>query len=94
MLERVDKGVGMILDELGYAGIADNTLIVFSSDNGGERWASNEPLFHHKNTVWEGGIRVPCVMRCFASQLAKRESHLPNGHRDQYARHLPRRSRR
>ncbi|MCB1209244.1 MAG: sulfatase [Verrucomicrobiales bacterium] len=63
MLERVDKGVGMILDELDKAGIADNTLIVFSSDNGGERWASNEPLFHHKNTVWEGGIRVPCVMR-------------------------------
>lgn len=63
MLERVDKGVGMILEELDKAGIAENTLIVFSSDNGGERWASNEPLFHHKNTVWEGGIRVPCVMR-------------------------------
>jgi arylsulfatase A len=63
MLERVDAGVGMILAELDKAGIAENTLIVFSSDNGGERWANNQPLFHHKATLWEGGIRVPCVMR-------------------------------
>jgi len=63
MLERVDAGVGMILRELERLGIADNTLVVFSSDNGGERWASNAPLFHHKATLWEGGIRVPCLMR-------------------------------
>ncbi len=63
MLERVDQGVGMILDELDAAGVTDDTLIVFSSDNGGERWASNLPLFHHKATLWEGGIRVPCVLR-------------------------------
>jgi arylsulfatase A-like enzyme len=63
MLERVDHGVGLILAELDRQGIADNTLIVFSSDNGGERWASNRPLFHHKATLWEGGIRVPCLMR-------------------------------
>lgn len=63
MLERVDAGVGMILGELERLGIADNTLVVFSSDNGGERWASNAPLFHHKATLWEGGIRVPCLMR-------------------------------
>jgi arylsulfatase A-like enzyme len=63
MLERVDRGVGMILAELERQGIADNTLVVFSSDNGGERWASNAPLFHHKATLWEGGIRVPCLMR-------------------------------
>ena len=63
MLERVDAGVGMILRELERLGIADNTLVVFSSDNGGERWSSNAPLFHHKATLWEGGIRVPCLMR-------------------------------
>jgi arylsulfatase A len=63
MLERVDQGVGMILDALDAAGVSDNTLVVFSSDNGGERWASNAPLFHHKATLWEGGIRVPCLMR-------------------------------
>ena len=63
MFERVDRGVGMILAELEKNGLADNTLVVFSSDNGGERYSRNAPLFHHKATVWEGGIRVPCVMR-------------------------------
>ncbi|MSU66874.1 MAG: twin-arginine translocation pathway signal protein [Opitutus sp.] len=63
MVERIDRGVGEILAELDRQGIAENTLIVFSSDNGGERWSSTAPLFHHKTTVWEGGIRVPCLMR-------------------------------
>jgi arylsulfatase A-like enzyme len=63
MLEKVDEGVGMIFAELEKAGIADNTLLVLSSDNGGERWSDNRPLFHHKATVWEGGIRVPLLMR-------------------------------
>jgi arylsulfatase A-like enzyme len=63
MVERIDRGVGEILAELDRQGIAENTLIVFSSDNGGERWSRNTPLFHHKATVWEGGIRVPCLMR-------------------------------
>lgn len=63
MLERVDAGVGMILRELEEAGVAENTLVVLSSDNGGERWSDNRPLFHHKATLWEGGIRVPCLLR-------------------------------
>ncbi|MFM2142165.1 MAG: Arylsulfatase [Verrucomicrobiota bacterium] len=63
MVERIDQGVGMILAELEKNGLADNTLVVFSSDNGGERYSRNAPLFHHKATVWEGGIRVPCLMR-------------------------------
>lgn len=63
MLERVDQGVGQILAELERQGIAGNTLVVLSADNGGERWSSNAPLFHHKATLWEGGIRVPCLMR-------------------------------
>ena len=63
MVERIDKGMGMILAELEKNGLAENTLVVFSSDNGGERYSRNAPLFHHKATVWEGGIRVPCVMR-------------------------------
>ncbi len=63
MVERIDLGVGKILAELEKHGLTDNTLVVFSSDNGGERYSRNLPLFHHKATVWEGGIRVPCVMR-------------------------------
>lgn len=63
MLEKVDEGAGMILAELEKAGIAENTLVVLSSDNGGERYSDNSPLFNHKATLWEGGIRVPCLMR-------------------------------
>lgn len=63
MVERMDKGVGMILAELDTKSLIKNTLVVFSSDNGGERFSRNSPLFHHKATVWEGGIRVPCLMR-------------------------------
>lgn len=63
MVERMDKGVGMILAELDTKNLHKNTLVVFSSDNGGERYSRNSPLFHHKATLWEGGIRVPCLMR-------------------------------
>ena len=63
MVEKVDEGVGLILAELEKHGLADNTLVVLSSDNGGERFSDNSPLFHHKSTLWEGGIRVPCLMR-------------------------------
>ena len=37
--------------------------MVLSSDNGGERLSDNRPLTHKKSTLWEGGIRVPCLMR-------------------------------
>jgi arylsulfatase A-like enzyme len=77
MLGRVDAGVGMLLKELEVAGVADKTLVVFSSDNGGERWASNAPLFHHKATLWEGGIRVPCLMRWPGKIAAGSRSNVP-----------------
>ncbi len=62
MVEQVDHGLGMIFAELEKHRLLDNTLIVLSSDNGGERYSDNSPLFHHKSTLWEGGIRVPCLM--------------------------------
>ena len=63
MMERVDQGVGQLLEALERQGVADDTLFIFSSDNGGERLSNNAPLFSHKTTLWEGGIRVPCLMR-------------------------------
>jgi arylsulfatase A-like enzyme len=63
MLERVDKGVGAILDTLTKHKLLDNTLVVLSSDNGGYKLSDNGPLFHYKATLWEGGVRVPCLMR-------------------------------
>lgn len=62
MVEKIDEGVGVLLNELEKQGVLDNTLFVLSSDNGGERYSDNSPLFHHKSTLWEGGIRVPCLM--------------------------------
>jgi arylsulfatase A-like enzyme len=63
MVERVDRGVGEMLAALEKAGILDETLLIFSSDNGGERLSDNRPLFNHKQSLWEGGIRVPCLVR-------------------------------
>jgi arylsulfatase A len=64
MVEAVDGGVGAIRSALERSGQLDKTLFIFSNDNGGEvRLTSNRPLFHHKATVWEGGIRVPCILR-------------------------------
>ncbi len=61
MVQAVDKGVGEIVAALEKKGIADNTLVMFFSDNGGTRSGSNGPLRGHKGSVWEGGHRVACI---------------------------------
>ena len=63
MLERVDQGVGRILETVDELGLRENTIVIFTNDNGGEWLSRNTPLFHHKGTVWEGGIRVPAIIR-------------------------------
>ena len=63
MLERADQGVGDILKTLEARGIASSTLVIFTNDNGGEWLSRNAPLFHRKDTLWEGGIRVPAILR-------------------------------
>lgn len=63
MFERVDRGVGSLLDTLDKLGLARNTLVIFTNDNGGEWLSRNAPLFHRKATLWEGGIRVPAILR-------------------------------
>ena len=63
MVERVDRGVGAILGALQQRGLAESTIVIFTNDNGGEWLSSNGPLFNRKWTVWEGGIRVPALIR-------------------------------
>ncbi|HZJ00380.1 MAG TPA: sulfatase-like hydrolase/transferase [Gemmatimonadaceae bacterium] len=63
ILERADRGVGDILATLDRLHLSNNTLVIFTSDNGGEWLSRNAPLFHRKSTLWEGGIRVPLLMR-------------------------------
>ena len=63
-LESIDQGVGMILARLKELGLDRRTLVIFTSDNGGEgRVTSNAPLRGAKSMLYEGGIREPLVVR-------------------------------
>jgi arylsulfatase A-like enzyme len=65
MLESIDDGVGMIMGKLEELGIAENTIVIFTSDNGGEapNVTSNAPLRGGKSQLYEGGIREPLIVR-------------------------------
>jgi arylsulfatase A-like enzyme len=63
ILERADQGVGRIVRALDSLGLRRNTIVIFTNDNGGEWLSRNAPFFHNKGTVWEGGIRVPLIVR-------------------------------
>jgi N-acetylgalactosamine-6-sulfatase len=52
-----------VLAKLDELNLRDNTLVVFTSDNGGHTWSRNTPLRGSKATIWEGGVRVPCLAR-------------------------------
>jgi arylsulfatase A-like enzyme len=65
LIEHLDDGIGRVLQALADNGESDNTLVIFASDNGGEIdvAANNGPLRGGKTDMWEGGVRVPAIVR-------------------------------
>jgi arylsulfatase A-like enzyme len=64
MIDNLDSCIGRLMDELDNLGLSENTLVIFSSDNGGIREIScQDPLRAGKGSYYEGGIRVPLIFR-------------------------------
>lgn len=76
VIEELDAGIGELVDAIDRLGLAEKTLMIVASDNGpflsyGEHAGSAGPLREGKLTTWEGGVRVPCIMRW--------KNHIPAG---------------
>jgi arylsulfatase A-like enzyme len=80
MLSAVDEAIGKITDTLERTGRGSNTLIVFSSDNGGPPATDNTPLTGFKGSLWEGGVR--------AAAFAHWPGHIPEGARTAQPMHI------
>lgn len=63
IVQALDAAVGQVLATLREQGLEHNTLVVFSSDNGGERFSKNWPFIGQKTELLEGGLRVPTLLR-------------------------------
>jgi arylsulfatase A-like enzyme len=63
MVRQMDLEIGRVLEALDAAGIANNTIVIFTSDNGGERFADTWPFTGKKQELLEGGLRIPAILR-------------------------------
>lgn len=78
MIESVDDAVGEVMAILDDLGLAENTIVLFTSDNGGlEPITDNAPLRHGKGSPYEGGIRVPLIVRWPGVVAAGSSSDVP-----------------
>ena len=85
MLEGIDDGIGKIRSELESLGLLENTIFIFTSDNGGEtNITSNDPLRGGKSQLYEGGIRVPLIVQWPTKIKAGSLSHQPTVNTDFY----------
>jgi len=63
MIQAMDLQVGRVLEALDANGLAENTIVVFTSDNGGERFSDTWPFTGRKTELLEGGLRIPAIVR-------------------------------
>lgn len=63
IVARMDMQIGRVLDALDANGLAENTIVVFTSDNGGERFSDTWPFTGKKSELLEGGLRIPALLR-------------------------------
>ncbi|MFI0976066.1 sulfatase [Streptomyces sp. NPDC021093] len=77
MVESLDRSVGEVMRALKRSGQERDTLVVFSSDNGGERYSNSWPLTGNKYALLEGGIRVPTILRWPARVDGHQVSRVP-----------------
>jgi arylsulfatase A-like enzyme len=63
MVTRMDYQIVRVLDVLAATGIGDDTIVIFTSDNGGERYSDNWPFSGMKTELLEGGLRIPAIVR-------------------------------
>lgn len=63
MVEAMDEGIGRVLAKLDELELTEDTLVIFTYDHGGQDLVRSDPLFHGFGTLWEGGIRVPMLMK-------------------------------
>lgn len=86
MIRALDRGVGNVLGALKANGLEDNTLVIFTSDNGGAHYIGlpeiNRPYRGWKATFFEGGIKVPFLMKWPAQLPSGTQSSAPIGHVD------------
>lgn len=68
MVKSMDDAIGAVMKTLDEQGLANNTIVIFTSDNGGERYSDMDIYRGRKMQLWEGGIRVPAIV-CWPGRI-------------------------
>ncbi|HWK42820.1 MAG TPA: sulfatase-like hydrolase/transferase, partial [Croceibacterium sp.] len=77
MMRSLDSNIGRVLARLGELGMERDTIVVFTSDNGGERFSDTWPFSGKKTELLEGGLRVPAIVRWPGVVMADTRSDVP-----------------